>query len=48
MTDRSEPVVVTPALLRRRPLPSPGGSKNEKGRLLIVGGNRHTPGAATN
>ena len=45
MTDRSEPVVVTPARLRRRPLPSPGGSKNEKGRLLIVGGNRHTPGA---
>ena len=46
MTDRSAPVVVTPALLRRRPLPSPGGNKNEKGRLLVVGGSRDTPGAA--
>jgi ADP-dependent NAD(P)H-hydrate dehydratase len=47
MTDGPEAdvVVVTPALLRRRPLPSPGGSKNDKGRLLIVGGSRQTPGA---
>jgi hydroxyethylthiazole kinase-like uncharacterized protein yjeF len=39
------PEVVTPALLRSTPLPSPGGSKNEKGRLLVVGGSRSTPGA---
>ena len=47
MTGQPEPevVVVTPALLRRRPLPSPGGSKNDKGRLLVVGGGRQTPGA---
>ncbi|HET7820297.1 MAG TPA: NAD(P)H-hydrate dehydratase [Ornithinibacter sp.] len=40
-----EPEVVTPALLRGWPLPSPGGSKNEKGRLLVVGGGVETPGA---
>ena len=46
MSDGPDPaVVVTPALLRGRPLPSPGGNKNEKGRLLIVGGSRQTPGA---
>ncbi len=47
MTEASpgEPEVVTPALLRGWPLPSPGGSKNEKGRLLVVGGGVETPGA---
>jgi ADP-dependent NAD(P)H-hydrate dehydratase len=46
MSEGAEPaVVVTPALLRSRPLPSPGGDKNEKGRLLIIGGSRQTPGA---
>lgn len=47
MTGRAatDPEVVTPALLRGWPLPSPGGSKNEKGRLLVVGGARQTPGA---
>ena len=41
----AEPGVVTPAVLRGWPLPSPGGSKDEKGRLLIVGGGDATPGA---
>ena len=41
----TEPVVVTPMLLREWRLPSPGGSKDEKGRLLIVGGAASTPGA---
>lgn len=42
---RREPALVTPMLLRTWRLPSPGGSKNEKGRLLIVGGAVSTPGA---
>lgn len=37
--------VVTAALLRRWPLPAPGGDKEAKGRALIVGGGRQTPGA---
>lgn len=37
--------VVTPALLRDWPLPDPGGDKNAKGRVLIVGGGAQTPGA---
>ena len=39
------PVLVTPALLRRWGLPSPGGDKEDKGRLLVVGGSECTPGA---
>lgn len=37
--------VVTPALLRDWTLPDPGGDKNAKGRVLIVGGGVQTPGA---
>lgn len=37
--------VVTPALLRGWPLPEPGGDKNAKGRVLVVGGGAQTPGA---
>ncbi|MCW2541569.1 MAG: carbohydrate kinase, YjeF related protein [Frankiales bacterium] len=37
---------VTPSLLRRWPLPSPGDSKNSRGQALIIGGSRATPGAA--
>ncbi|MBB2986796.1 NAD(P)H-hydrate dehydratase [Terracoccus luteus] len=36
---------VTPATLSRRPLPEIGGGKENKGRLLVVGGARQTPGA---
>lgn len=37
--------VTSPALLRDWPLPEPGGDKNAKGRVLIVGGGVQTPGA---
>lgn len=38
---------VTPAVLRRMPLPQPGagGDKDARGRVLIVGGAREMPGA---
>ena len=45
MTGPSGLDLVTPSVLRGWPLPSPGGNKNEKGRLLIIGGSRQTPGA---
>lgn len=43
-----EAVPVTPALLREWPLPQvdPGGGKDERGAVLVVGGARGTPGAA--
>ena len=43
--DNHEPLVVTPALLRGWPLPDPDGSKESKGRLLVLGGSARTPGA---
>src|SRR3954471_21593210 len=38
---------VTPALLRRWPLPQPNpdADKEARGRVLVVGGTRETPGA---
>ena len=46
LTD-AEPTLVTPEVLRRMPLPLPeeGGDKEERGRVLVVGGGRETPGA---
>jgi ADP-dependent NAD(P)H-hydrate dehydratase len=41
----SDPVVVTPALLRGWGLPDPGSSKETRGRTLVVGGHVETPGA---
>jgi len=41
----ADPVVVTPALLREWSLPQPGGGKEARGRTLIIGGSRETPGA---
>ena len=44
----SRTVVITPALLRRGwrlPQPDEGGDKEERGRVLVVGGERETPGA---
>lgn len=38
-------VVVTPRLLRDQPLPEPAGGKEGRGRVLVVGGSRSTPGA---
>lgn len=42
-----EPQLITPRLLRRIPLPLPeeGGDKEERGRVLVIGGGRETPGA---
>jgi hydroxyethylthiazole kinase-like uncharacterized protein yjeF len=37
--------IITPGLLRGWPLPDPGGDKDHKGRVLIVGGGVQTPGA---
>jgi hydroxyethylthiazole kinase-like uncharacterized protein yjeF len=36
---------VTPALLREHPLPTPRGGKEDRGRVLVVGGSDGTPGA---
>lgn len=41
----SSPQVVTPALLRDWALPQPGAGKESRGRLLVLGGSRGTPGA---
>lgn len=41
----SEPARVTPALLQAWPLPDPGSDKNARGLVVVVGGNRSTPGA---
>lgn len=41
------PLIITPALLRRMPLPQPdaGGDKEARGRVLVVGGAPEMPGA---
>lgn len=39
------PELVTPAVLRGWPLPDPRGTKDAKGRLVVVGGSLSTPGA---
>jgi ADP-dependent NAD(P)H-hydrate dehydratase len=44
-SEPSEPRVVTPQLLRDWPLPLPGGGKDSRGTVLVVGGSRFTPGA---
>ncbi|HEX8503534.1 MAG TPA: NAD(P)H-hydrate dehydratase [Pyrinomonadaceae bacterium] len=45
---KTEPVLITGEVLRAMPLPLPdeGGDKEERGRVLVVGGGRETPGAA--
>jgi ADP-dependent NAD(P)H-hydrate dehydratase len=40
-----DPVIVTPTMLRGWRLPEPEGGKEQRGRTLIVGGSRETPGA---
>src|SRR5436305_8599039 len=39
--------LITPEVLRENPLPAPaeGGDKEKRGRVLVVGGGRETPGA---
>ncbi|MFB2597347.1 NAD(P)H-hydrate dehydratase [Herbiconiux sp. P17] len=45
-TEPVEPVVVTPTLLREWGLPGPGESKYDRGQVVVVGGDRRSPGAA--
>src|SRR5689334_16637276 len=45
MPPASSPERVTPALLRGWPLPAPGGDKESRGRILLIGGTGLTPGA---
>jgi ADP-dependent NAD(P)H-hydrate dehydratase len=40
-----EPTLVTPEVLRRRPLPEPTGGKNARGSILVIGGSTETLGA---
>lgn len=40
------PTVVTPAVLRKWPLPSSESDKNSRGRALVIGGSVANPGAA--
>src|SRR5215204_1263891 len=44
---RREPTLITTDVLRGIPLPMPdgGGDKESRGRVLVVGGGRETPGA---
>lgn len=41
----TDATVVTPAVLRDWPLPRPGSGKDERGRIVVVGGTVSTPGA---
>jgi ADP-dependent NAD(P)H-hydrate dehydratase len=45
LLSRSEPLVITPRLLRDWPLPVPEGGKDARGTVLVIGGSRSTPGA---
>jgi hydroxyethylthiazole kinase-like uncharacterized protein yjeF len=40
-----EPVLVTSGTLQAWPLPSPGSDKESRGRVVVAGGSRETPGA---
>jgi hydroxyethylthiazole kinase-like uncharacterized protein yjeF len=43
MSNQSE--TITPSVLRAWGLPDPGESKKSRGRIMVVGGSRRTPGA---
>lgn len=47
MKTQTRAIVITPGVLRSMPLPLPdeGGDKEERGRALVIGGGRETPGA---
>jgi hydroxyethylthiazole kinase-like uncharacterized protein yjeF len=47
MSKRADAAVrLTEKLLRTMPLPPPGGGKEERGRVLVIGGSSQVPGAA--
>ena len=41
----AEPAQVTPETLRAWPLPEPDGGKEARGRVVVVGGSKQTPGS---
>lgn len=42
----AKPQRLAARLLRGMPLPDPDGGKEQRGRVLVIGGSRHVPGAA--
>lgn len=42
----TEPTTITPTLLREWALPTPGGSKQARGQIVVIGGALRSPGAA--
>lgn len=46
MTAAIEPQRLTARLLRGMPLPDPDGGKEQRGRVLVIGGSNRVPGAA--
>ena len=46
MSAAGEPTRLTPRVLRGLPLPDPDGGKEQRGRVLVVGGSNRVPGAA--
>ena len=45
MSRPGEPDRVDARMLREWPLPPPGGSKNARGRVVVIGGSERSPGA---
>src|SRR3954467_11135430 len=44
-SQRTDPTIVTPEVLRGWQLPEPTGDKNTRGSLLVIGGSSETLGA---
>jgi len=45
MSHPGEPARVDERMLHEWPLPAPGGSKNARGRVVVIGGSERSPGA---
>jgi ADP-dependent NAD(P)H-hydrate dehydratase len=45
MSRPAEPIRVDERMLREWPLPALGGSKDARGRVVVIGGSEHSPGA---
>ena len=45
MSRPGEPARVDERMLHEWPLPAPGGSKNARGRVVVIGGSERSPGA---
>ena len=43
MSRPAEPIPVDERILRAWPLPAPGGSKDARGRVVVIGGSEHSP-----